>query len=48
MGASHTRLFRGSILGNVPARLEAFPDAISDTATLPKPVDWLPVASHSK
>ena len=34
--------------GNEPAQGEAFPDAIFAAAALPKPVEWLPVASHSK
>jgi hypothetical protein len=31
--------------GNVPTRGEAFPALFVSCATLPKPVDWLPVAS---
>ena len=41
----YTRLFRGSIRGNTPTRVEAFPGAIVSYTTLPKPVEWLPVAS---
>ncbi|GHO81950.1 hypothetical protein KSD_97210 [Ktedonobacter sp. SOSP1-85] len=34
----NTRLFRDSILGNVPTGAEAFPDALLDTAALPNAV----------
>jgi hypothetical protein len=43
----HPRLFRGSVLGNMPTRLEAFPERYSwKDVTLPKAVDWVPVPSH--
>jgi hypothetical protein len=44
----NTRLFRGSRLGNVPTRLEAFPALFFWSTTLPKAVEWLPVPSLCK
>ena len=41
-----TRLIGGSIPGNIPTGLEAFPTLFSGDTTLPKAVDWLPVPSH--
>ena len=48
LGSRNTRLFRGSIPGNVPTGVEAFPGAIFWCTTLPKAVDWLPVPSLHK
>jgi len=48
LGSLNTRIFRCSILGNVPTRVEAFPDAIVDAAALPKAVDWIPVPSQQQ
>ena len=46
LGSRNTRLFRGSVPGNVPTGVEAFPALFCDDVTLPKAVDWLPVPSH--
>jgi len=46
LGSLSTRIFRCSILGNVPTRVEAFPDAMVDAAALPKAVEWIPVPSQ--
>jgi hypothetical protein len=45
LGSRNTRLFRGSLPGNVPTGSEAFPGAIFCSTTLPKAVEWLPVPS---
>jgi hypothetical protein len=45
----NTRLFRGSLPGNLPAGVEAFPVAIlAVAALLPKAVDWLLVPSEQQ
>jgi hypothetical protein len=46
LGSLNTRIFRCSILGNIPTRVEAFPDAIVDAAARTPAVDWLPVPSQ--
>jgi hypothetical protein len=48
LGSLNTRIFRYSLLGNVPTRAEAFPNAILDAATLPKAVEWIPVPSQQQ
>ena len=45
LGKSNTHLFRGLFLGNVPARLEAFPALFFCRTTRTLAVDWLPVPS---
>ena len=45
LGKSNTHVFRRLPCGNVPTRVEAFPALLLSRTTLPKPVDWVPVAS---
>jgi hypothetical protein len=50
LGEPNTRLFRDSILGNMPTRVEAFPDAILEMRrhAPQSPLDWVAVPSRLK